>query len=180
MIKKILLSIISITTLYSSHSEFKKIEFKEYVFSFDKELEGKSNMFKLNRINLEVNLFNYKNDTTLYHINDYWANQEEFFYNRGGDCEDFAISKLFHLKRLHLGSDYRFIFYKNEGKNKNHLALLVVFENKFWILDNKIKDPKEINLQDLSNLTLLDINNVLKKKLVESHCISCKVFSSLD
>ncbi len=116
---------------------------------FLKDIESKSENEKIYIINSEINKYEYKTDLELYKKNDHWAKPSEFFKNKGGDCEDYAIAKYALLKKAGFKeSDMKLIFttYKYKtGKIEGHLVLEIKNqEGKKLILDNtKIRPIEE-------------------------------------
>ena len=161
--KKIYLTfILSLLTLNADCiKEIKTLTFEEYLTDFNKVLENKDNKFKLNRINLEGNLFKYKADNEIYNKSDYWANPKEFFLNRGGDCEDYVIFKYYLLKKYNIGEDYKFVYETINGVN--HLYLLVKLNGEYYRLDNNYREPKKV--LDIKNINKKDPFILLKKKV---------------
>jgi predicted transglutaminase-like cysteine proteinase len=100
----------------------------------------KSRSSKINYINTYINSFYYKSDLDNYNIKDYWATPKEFFKKRGGDCEDFVISKIYYLKKIGILNDNIFVYYTLYN-NKNHLGLVLKDNKKYIYMDNNINKP---------------------------------------
>ncbi len=99
---------------------------------------------KLNRVNSYINKIRSKHDKVSNRggentIGDYWMTPKEFFIAGSGDCEDYAIAKMYTL--LYLGIDPKKLFLsvvKVKGHTTLHMILLY-FDKKDAIplvLDN--------------------------------------------
>lgn len=89
---------------------------------------------------LEVNKFfnrwPYRTDIDLYGLVDYWATPAEFIKS-SGDCEDYAITKMFALIQLGVNpADMRLVIIKDQIRNLDHAILAVYLEDDVYILDN--------------------------------------------
>ena len=99
---------------------------------------------KVKAVNAYVNKFTYIEDKDNYGKTDYWATPAEFFA-RGGDCEDFAISKYAMLKELGVPENrMRLAIVQDKIKNIPHAILIVYSDNGAIVLDNQIKTTKKI------------------------------------
>ena len=87
----------------------------------------------------------YKVDPRVYRISqancqkDYWAKPAQFF-NKSGDCEDYAITK--YISLVHLGfdkKDMRIVIVQDLNLKVPHAVLVVYLDGKALILDNQIK-----------------------------------------
>ena len=58
---------------------------------------GISEQQKLTLVNNYFNNLTYSEDNFLWGQSDYWANPLEFIGARGGDCEDYSISKYYDI-----------------------------------------------------------------------------------
>jgi len=61
---------------------------------------GTTDQQKLELVNNYFNNLTYSEDPRLWGEEDYWANPLEFIGARGGDCEDYSISKYYTLMEL--------------------------------------------------------------------------------
>jgi len=61
---------------------------------------GTTDQQKLELVNNYFNNLTYSEDPRLWGDEDYWANPLEFIGARGGDCEDYSISKYYTLMEL--------------------------------------------------------------------------------
>ncbi len=94
---------------------------------------------QLQRINAYANDKRYILDLDNYGLDDYWAIAREFLYN-GGDCEDYALTKLFSL--LWLGFDpeqLRIVVLQDTNLRVPHAVLAVYDHNEILVLDNQIQ-----------------------------------------
>lgn len=79
---------------------------------------------QLQQVNTFFNQFIYQTDTTLWKQQDYWASPTEFIGLKGGDCEDYVISKYFTLRALGIPDDKLFLTYvKATKQNLPHMVL---------------------------------------------------------
>ncbi|HWS03213.1 MAG TPA: transglutaminase-like cysteine peptidase [Gammaproteobacteria bacterium] len=94
---------------------------------------------QLQRINAYANEKRYIIDLENYGLEDYWAIAREFLYN-GGDCEDYALTKLFSL--LWLGFDpeqLRIVVLQDTNLRVPHAVLAVYDHNEILVMDNQIQ-----------------------------------------
>lgn len=86
-----------------------------------------------------INKTPYVEDSNNYGQSDYWATPVEFF-NRGGDCEDYAIAKYVSLRALGVPEDrMRVAIVQDLQKNIPHAILIVYTDEGALILDNQSK-----------------------------------------
>ena len=98
-----------------------------------------------------VDRLEYITDISNYGLKDYWATQHEMYGHNGGDCDDYAITKYYALKMLGFDvRDLRVVVVKDTNLNIGHAILVVWFEGKNIVLDNRIK--KLINANRLHHL----------------------------
>lgn len=94
---------------------------------------------QLEQVNEYANRKSYIIDFDNYGKDDYWAIAREFLYN-GGDCEDYAITKLFSLRWLGAPEqDMRIIVLQDTNLRVPHAVLGVQHAGELYILDNQIK-----------------------------------------
>ena len=80
---------------------------------------------RLLRINHFINRIPFVADREHWHQEDYWATPVEFFASNGGDCEDFAIAKLFSLLGARIDPDkLRLMYVTAKTLNQPHMVLL--------------------------------------------------------
>jgi predicted transglutaminase-like cysteine proteinase len=100
---------------------------------------GSKNATVLEKAKLVSAFFNrwpYRTDMDVWKVDDYWATPAEFL-KRSGDCEDFAITKMYAL--MALGVDpaaMRIVALKDTIRNLAHAVLVVYTDNEAYILDN--------------------------------------------
>lgn len=94
---------------------------------------------QLQRVNEYANRKRYVLDIENYGMTDYWAVAREFLYN-GGDCEDYAITKLFSLRWLGIKEDQlRIVVLQDTNLRIPHAVLAVYEGDDVFILDNQIQ-----------------------------------------
>ncbi len=95
-------------------------------------------MAQLRSVHAFVNRTAYITDNDNYGTVDYWATPREFF-TRGGDCEDYAITKYLSLKSLGWSADrMRIVVLIDRRKRQAHAVLAVYRGGKAYILDNQL------------------------------------------
>jgi len=110
----------------------------KYWHSELQEMEGKSRMFQVNRVNTLVNDWPYTSDEQLYGQTDKWATPLEFLTRGTGDCEDYAITKYESLRRLGVPeSDMRLLAVQDLDAGVAHMVLAVQVDGQVKILDNQ-------------------------------------------
>jgi predicted transglutaminase-like cysteine proteinase len=94
---------------------------------------------KAKAVNAFFNQWPYRLDRDTYGVPDYWATPREFIKN-SGDCEDYAITKMYALKQLGVNPDnLRVIALKDNIRNLDHAVLAIYIGNTAYILDNVTK-----------------------------------------
>ncbi|MGB0721316.1 MAG: transglutaminase-like cysteine peptidase [Gammaproteobacteria bacterium] len=87
-----------------------------------------------------VNRMQYERDSTTYGERDYWAARYESQEKDQGDCEDYAISKYYVLRKLGFPvSSLRIAGVKDTNLNVGHAVLIVYLDGEVLVLDNRIK-----------------------------------------
>jgi predicted transglutaminase-like cysteine proteinase len=95
---------------------------------------------QIRRINRYANTRDYVTDLENYGVEDYWAIPREFLPN-GGDCEDYAIAKLFSLRLLgYPREDLRIVVVQDTNLRVPHAVLAVAQGDDILILDNQVQD----------------------------------------
>ena len=104
------------------------------------DLKAQNKLRQLITVNRWFNRLPYKYDEYAYNSVDYWADTAELLQKRG-DCEDFALSKYFTLRRLGFTPDELKItvVYDNE-KFLNHAVLMVYTGGTRYMLDSNSDD----------------------------------------
>lgn len=91
---------------------------------------------QLQYINGFYNRWGSVTDKKNYGQNEYWASPEEFI-SKGGDCEDYAITKYFALR--HFGwkeENMWLLLIRDQKRSENHAVLAVREKDRIFILDN--------------------------------------------
>lgn len=89
------------------------------------------------RVNSMVNDVRYIEDSANWGKSDYWETPIEFF-NRGGDCEDFAIAKYTALRALGVPEErLRIAIVHDKKKDMPHAVLIVYADSGALLLDNQ-------------------------------------------
>lgn len=106
-------------------------------------LKDKNQIEKIKSINGYLNKSDYVTDMVNWRQKDYWATLNQFF-NRNGDCEDYAIAKYYSLKKLGFSTDeMRIVIVDDTNLGIPHAVLAVYLDKKVWILDNQISNIVE-------------------------------------
>lgn len=120
---------------------------------FKARMQGKSDIEKIEAVNDLWNKRPWKPDRANWGAEDQWATPLEFCL-KGGDCEDYAIAKMFSLKDLGVQCPMRIAvgYRKNEG----HAVLLAELEGKILVLDNREKRVMEESEYEFTPIYSLD------------------------
>lgn len=103
-------------------------------------LRGPSEMTQLARLNGIINRYPYVEDVTNWSRADYWATPLQFF-DRSGDCEDFAIAKYLALRQSGVPpNDLRVVVVRDRERRVMHAVLAVYVAGQALILDNLRND----------------------------------------
>ena len=95
---------------------------------------------QLAEVNRFANRKLYVLDIDNYGIEDYWAVPKEFLYNNG-DCEDYAITKMFSLRWLGFTPDeLRIVVLQDTNLRIPHAVLAVASRDDILIMDNQIEE----------------------------------------
>ncbi len=95
---------------------------------------------QLQAVNRYANTRDYVLDIDNYGLEDYWAVPREFLYNNG-DCEDYAITKLFSLRWLGYPADaLRIVVLQDTNLRVPHAVLAVDIQDDIMIMDNQIHE----------------------------------------
>lgn len=101
--------------------------------------QDKSILNKLVAVNDFFNQISYKEDNRNWGKNDYWAKPKEFLNKGAGDCEDYALAKLYALNKLGIPQNkFKLIYSKIKKNEKPHMVLAYYYnpEKEPLILDN--------------------------------------------
>jgi len=94
--------------------------------------------------NKSVNQTPYLADDENWGKEDYWATPKEF-YAKGGDCEDYAISKYFALRRAGIPASKLMLATGTiDDGDSTHMVLMVEYKEIF-VLDNIIEKVTPLN-----------------------------------
>lgn len=105
-------------------------------------MQGLSLTAMARKVNTLVNKTPYIEDSQKWGVSDYWATPVEFL-NRGGDCEDFAISKYTALRMLGVPEErLRVAIVHDIQKNIPHAVLIVYTDDGAMILDNQSSEAR--------------------------------------
>ncbi|MGL4251203.1 MAG: transglutaminase-like cysteine peptidase [Aeromonas sp.] len=86
---------------------------------------GTSDQQKVELVNNYFNNLTYSEDPKLWGDQDYWANPLEFIGARGGDCEDYSISKYYTLMEMGVEEKkLRLAYVKAVKYNQFHMVTL--------------------------------------------------------
>jgi len=108
-------------------------------------LKGLSLSRMASSVNNLMNQKRYVTDKANYGQTDYWATPVEFF-QRGGDCEDFAIAKYTALRALGVPENrLRIAIVQDLQKNIPHAVLIVYTDQGPMLLDNQIKSAVKVD-----------------------------------
>ena len=119
-------------------NRFNQCHLREWL-AFVDSLRGAPLAAQLQQINDYANRKRYVLDLDNYGLEDYWAVAREFLYN-GGDCEDYAITKLLSLRWLGLATDrLRIVVLQDTNLRIPHAVLAVYADNDILILDNQTR-----------------------------------------
>ncbi|HJP39563.1 MAG: transglutaminase-like cysteine peptidase [Gammaproteobacteria bacterium] len=91
-------------------------------------------------VNRYANNKDYVLDFDNYGLEDYWAIPHEFLFN-GGDCEDYAITKLLSLRWLGYSADkLRIVVLQDTNLRIAHAVLAFGADDDILILDNQVEE----------------------------------------
>lgn len=119
--------------------QFNRCHLAEWL-AYLKTLKGLDTITQLKRINLYANKKTYILDIDNYGLEDYWAIPRQFL-ERGGDCEDYAITKLLSLRWLgHQELQSRIVVLQDTNLGIPHAVLAVYLDGDTLILDNQVNE----------------------------------------
>lgn len=103
-------------------------------------LKGQDVRSQLRSINQYANQKEYILDIDNYNLDDYWAIPKQFL-SRGGDCEDYAITKLLSLRWLGQQQlESRIVVLQDANLGIPHAVLAVYLDGDTLILDNQVNE----------------------------------------
>jgi predicted transglutaminase-like cysteine proteinase len=101
-------------------------------------LEGMDRLTQIEEVNRYMNEALYIIDPINYHVPDYWATPLQFF-NKDGDCEDYAIAKFMSLRALgHDNGHLRIVVLQDLNLRLAHAVLVIYVDGVPYVLDNQI------------------------------------------
>jgi predicted transglutaminase-like cysteine proteinase len=122
--------------------------------------DGRRQLGVVNRaINLAVA---YASDLSQHGVNDVWSGPLATLAESRGDCEDYAIAKMFVLRAAGVAdSDMRLLIAHNSSDGDAHAVLSVRYEGRWLILDNRrMALLDDDNVRDLKPLFAIDMAGV--------------------
>ncbi len=142
MKKLSLLILLFLFTSFSFANSITNNYAEKRVIGFEKLIndnQNKSILKKLMAVNNFFNQISYKDDKETWGKKDYWAKPKEFLAKGAGDCEDYALAKLYALNKLGIPQDkFKLIYSKIKKNEKPHMVLAYYYNPKKepLILDN--------------------------------------------
>ncbi len=108
-------------------------------------LRGKPLEDQIEAVNAFVNAAPWVSDEDNYGVSDLWATPGQFLA-RGGDCEDYAITKFFSLLRLGVAAEQMRILVVNDtGRDLIHAVLAVRTPRGTLVLDNLVPEVASLD-----------------------------------
>ena len=107
----------------------------------------------LERVNIQVNRdIKYQSELQ---GQDYWQTPAETMKKGSGDCEDFALLKMYTLKQSGIPENAMYIEQGiNETTGEMHAILEVIIDNKIYYLDNMQEDITHNSIKPLGAYTI--------------------------
>lgn len=103
---------------------------------FIESLRGRDPAEQVRLVNDHLNQIRFIEDRDNWGAKDYWAAPGEFF-GRGGDCEDYALTKYLSLRKLGFSAEQlRLVVLKDKRRRVAHAILVVELEGESLVLDN--------------------------------------------
>lgn len=103
---------------------------------FIESLREKAPVEQIQLINDHLNQVRFIEDSDNWGTKDYWAAPGEFF-GRGGDCEDYALTKYLSLRQLGFTAEQlRLVVLKDQRRRVAHAVLVVELDEESLVLDN--------------------------------------------
>lgn len=114
-------------------------------------IRTKSTADKIEAVNAYLNKIPFVADTKNYGVSDYWATPTQFL-TRGGDCEDYAVTKYISLRALGVPKDkMRLAIVEDHVMRIPHAVLVVFDRGEAKVLDNQ--NPIIMNSASISRYT---------------------------
>ncbi|MEX2628333.1 MAG: transglutaminase-like cysteine peptidase [Tistlia sp.] len=99
---------------------------------------GRDPQSQIDAVNRYMNEHRYVIDPRNWGVEDYWATPGQFF-DKDGDCEDYAIAKFLSLRALGWpGERLRIVIVNDLNLRVQHAVLVVELEGSAFVLDNQI------------------------------------------
>lgn len=117
--------------------QFNRCHYLEWQAELDRlrDHDPKSQMKEINKF---MNSHRYIVDPVNWGLLDYWASPGEFF-QRQGDCEDYAIAKFLSLRILELpADDMRVVILNDLNLRVAHAILAIYIDSEVMVLDNQL------------------------------------------
>jgi predicted transglutaminase-like cysteine proteinase len=122
--------------------KFTKCHYDDWT-NFLRTVLDKDRMAQVVEVNRFMNKAKYTEDEPNWGQKDFWATPGEFF-DRMGDCEDYAIAKFVSLLKLGFKPDQlRIVAVRDLNLKVGHAVLVVFLDGKTWLLDNQIQQVVE-------------------------------------
>lgn len=123
-------------------------------------LDGRQQLAIVNRsLNLAIA---YASDMSVHGVGDLWSSPQATLESGRGDCEDYAIAKMFVLRAAGVAAeDLRLLIAHNRSDGDAHAVLAVRHETRWLILDNRrMMLLEDDSVRDLRPLFALDFAGV--------------------
>lgn len=103
---------------------------------------GMSDVDALQYVNASINsAIAYRDDSVGWGKTDYWANPNEIAKKGYGDCEDYAIAKMWLLRSIGYNeSQLQLVLLKNKRSGIQHAVLAVHVHGARYVLDNMARN----------------------------------------
>ncbi|HFD81335.1 MAG TPA: hypothetical protein ENK05_13225 [Gammaproteobacteria bacterium] len=122
-----------------SEKRFNRCHLRQWQ-DFLESIRGLPRHEQLDAVNRYANTKQYVLDIDNYGVEDYWATAREFLYN-GGDCEDYALTKMFSLRWLgYPAGEIRIVVLQDTNLRIPHAVLAVAEGDDILILDNQAQE----------------------------------------
>jgi len=132
-------------------------------YEFFKEAKDFDELKKLNRVNNYINRIIGKGDES-----NEWITPKEFLIRGRGDCEDYAMTKYFALKKLNIDTNKLYLsVVKVKGSKNYHMVLLYAKDNEIMVLDNL--SWKLVSLKNRKNLKFFYAFNQYGSYIIENN-----------
>lgn len=97
---------------------------------------GRNDRYRLDAVNRFFNQWRHVDDREAHGVREHWSSPSEFMA-ASGDCEDYAIAKLFALRLLGFEEgDLRIVTVTDRTRGAEHAVLAVYLADDILVLDN--------------------------------------------